>query len=447
METPAKPYHSAFNFGLAAAMILLAGCAAPSDGPRPPFGYPGAVGEEVPFEAGTLVPGEDESFELAADGVTRIALLLPLSGSSAELGEAMLNAAELALFDVGDPRLEIIPRDTRGSPDGARQAVAAAIEAGADLILGPLFSGSVSAAGPAARAYGIPMIAFSTDRTVAGDGVYLLGFMPGQQVRRIIAYARSQGIENFAALVPDSAYGHAVLQTFGGAVLDVGGNITGIELYAQETAALMDPVRKLGNYDNRRNSLLDERRSLEALGEDDSLARELLDSLEVLETLGAVDFDAVFIPEGGALLRALAPLLPYYEIDPNKIRFLGTGLWDDPPLSREPALIGSWFAGPPPNAGATLSKRFHAVFDREPPRIASLAYDAVALAAVLSRRRRSDRFSRQRLSDPNGFVGLDGIFRFLDTGITERGLAIVEVRRSGFAVISPAPTSFQLPIN
>ncbi len=380
-------------------------------------------------------------------GPIRIALLLPLSGANAELGESLLSAAELALFDIGSARLEVLPRDTRGSPEGAIEAAAAAIGAGAELILGPLFSSSVSAAAPIARANGVPMIAFSNDRAVAGDGVYLLGFLPDQQVRRVIAYARGQGIERFAALVPDSAYGRMVLRAFGEAVSNFEGDITAIEFSQQQATALFEPVRRICNYDQRRQDLLDERESLEEFGEDDSLAQELLAQLEKLETLGELEFEAVFVPEGGALLRALAPLLPYYEIDPLRIQFLGTGLWDDPGLSLEPALIGSWFAGPPPNAGAALSKRFRDMFDREPPRIASLAYDAVALAAALLENPDHVGYLRESITDANGFAGIDGIFRFLASGIAERGLAVIEVRKTGFAVLNPAPTTFVIPIN
>ena len=443
-----KLYHSTIAIWLLAVMALLEGCAEPIGIAGPPLLAEAPLTEES-RGADTSAEAREIVGRMRVDrsGLIRVALLLPLSGASAELGESLLSAAELALFDIGSGRLEVIPRDTKGSPEGAVEAVAAAIGAGAELILGPLFSSSVSAAAPIARANGVPMIAFSNDRTVAGDGVYLLGFLPSQQVRRVIAYARGQGIERFAALVPDSAYGRMVLQAFGEAVTHFDGNITAIEFYQQQATALFEPVRRIGNYDQRRQDLLDERESLEALGEDDSLARELLDQLEALETLGEPEFEAVFVPEGGALLRALAPLLPYYEIDPLRIRFLGTGLWDDPGLSLEPALIGSWFAGPPPNAGATLSKRFRDMFDREPPRIASLAYDAIALAAALLENSDHVGYLRETITDANGFAGIDGIFRFLDSGVADRGLAIIEVRKNGFAVLSPAPTTFEIPIN
>lgn len=438
--------HTAKRWGPAIVIILLFGCTQTLEqqtveAPAAPRAAPTELAPE-----GTIGDGSGPATGLPPGTIT-VALLLPLSGADAEIGRALLNAAQLALFDVDDPRLRLVPRDTGGTPEGAAIATRSAIDAGAELILGPLFSASVSAAAPIARARAITMISFSTDRSVAGDGVYLLSFAPRQQVARVVAFARGQGIERFAALVPDSPYGQTVLRAFGGTVLRVGGEVTAIEFYQQKADAVFEPVMKLANYDKRRSDLLSERRSLRALGADDSLAQELLKTLAPLETLGDLDFEAVFIPEGGALLRALSPLLPYYEIDPLEIKFLGTGLWDDPGLSLEPALIGGWFAGPSPNAAAALSKRFRETFDRAPPRIASLAYDAVALAAALSRSGAKPLFGRRAMMDRNGFAGLDGIFRFPESGVAERGLAVIEVTKKGFIVLSPAPTSFVPLIN
>jgi hypothetical protein len=158
--------------------------------------------------------------------------------------------------------------------------------------------------------------------------------------------------------------------------------------------------------------------------------------------LGDVDFDAVFIPEGGIVLRALAPLLPYYDIDPEHVKLLGTGLWDDTNVSREPAMIGGWFAAPEPAAAKIFSQRFTKTFGSPPPRIASLAYDAMALAATLSKDPPEKRFSMSAITDPNGFKGVDGVIRFNADGTSDRGLAVLEVEKAGFDIISPAPRSF-----
>ena len=371
----------------------------------------------------------------------RVAILLPLSGPDAGLGQALLDAAQLALFDLGDESMVLLPRDTRGTAEGAAQAAQAALAGGAELLLGPLFRASVAAAAPAARAGGVNIVAFSTDRMVAGAGVFLMGFMPEQQVDQVIAFARSAGLSRFAALVPDSAYGTAVVNALRSATAKWGGEVVRMEIYSADAQAAHQPVKRLADYERRRGALFARRRQLESQGDAASMAT--LQGLAKLDTLGEVEFDAVLLPDGGVMLRAVAPLLPYYDIDPAKTRFLGTGLWDDPSLGSEPALVGGWFAAPPPDAAAAFEKRYAAAYGRRPPRIASLAYDAMALATALAREPGGADFSARALTDPSGFAGAGGIFRFDAGGVVERGLAVLEVERRGLKVIAKAPRTFQ----
>ena len=164
-------------------------------------------------------------------------------------------------------------------------------------------------------------------------------------------------------------------------------------------------------------------------------------------TLGALDFDAILLPAGCELLNALAPLLPYYDIDTSKIRLLGTGRWDDPKVHMEPALLGGWFAGADRAMASEFRLRYPAVFGHLPPRLASLAYDAMALAAVLGQEASGPDFRTEAITNPDGFVGSDGIFRFGLDGIAERGMAVLEIERDGFRVRRRAPTTFETLTN
>lgn len=371
---------------------------------------------------------------------TRVALLLPLSGSEETLGKALLDAAFLALFETGDEHLTLVPKDTKGTAEGARAATRAVLAEGVQLILGPVFSGSVKAAAGPARPEGINIIAFSTDRSVAGNGVYLLGFMPGQQVERVIQFALKKRLQRFAAIIPETAYGNTIANELDSAITRYGGQITQIERYEINGSDYDKPVRQLANYDYRKTLLLNK---LKVLKSGDTVASQLeLKRLKKLDVLGPLDYQAVMIAEGGSRLRTLVPLLPFYDIDPSKVQFLGTGLWDDPTLGSEPALIGSWFAGPPPLTATLFSKRFQATYGYNPPRIASLAYDATALAAALNLKNHSPDFSESALTQPSGFAGADGIFRFRPDGIADRGLAIIKITPDGLRVIDKAPRTF-----
>ncbi len=371
----------------------------------------------------------------------RVAILLPLSGPSAGLGRALLDAAQLALFELGGDRLTLMPRDTRGTPEGAAMAAQVAVAGGAELLLGPLFGTSAAAAAPAARAGGVNIVAFSTDRTVAGAGVFLMGFMPEQQVDRVVAFARSRGLSRFAVLAPDSAYGTTVVNAMRRAARRRDADVVRVEFYPSDGSEAHEPVKRMADYGRRRGALLSERKALASRS--DEVSKQALKRLDALETLGEVGFDAVMLADGGATLMAVAPLLPYYDIDPAKVRFLGTGLWDDPGLGTEPALVGGWFAAPPPAAAAAFDQRYASTYGRKPPRIASLAYDAVALAAILAGDGATPDYSAAALSDASGFAGTGGIFRFGADGVVERGLAVLEVEPRGLKVVGAAPATFQ----
>lgn len=394
----------------------------------------GRAGVEIK-QAPQLTPPPD----LEAQPV-RVGLLLPLTGRGGEIGKAMLDAATLALFDVGDERLQLVPRDTGGTPEGAAAAAASVLQDGAALILGPLFGEAARAATAVARERGVQMITFSSNKSVAGNGVYVFGFTPQQQVARIAGYALSRGKTRFAALAPKTPYGVAVVTALQEFLAQYGGVFVRAQYYAPDGANADEAVKRLSAYGARRQALNSRRR---ALGQqNDAKARRQLALLENRDAIANVDFDAILLPEGGQVLTAVAPLLPYYDIDSDAVQLLGTGLWDDRNVLREPALTRAWFASPTPHTGDYFRDRFESVYGVVAPRIASLAYDAVALAAVLAQAEGGPKFDAEALTTPTGFTGSDGIFRFRGDGVAERGLAVIEIRPDGFKVISAAPEYF-----
>jgi len=366
-------------------------------------------------------------------GKVRVALLLPLSGPNAVLGSAMLDAAQMALFDVADEKLELLPHDTQGNAEAAAAAAKTAVSEGARLIIGPLIAAEVEAVKPIARAAGVPVVAFSTATQLAGDGTYLMGFLPRQEIERVVGFAHSKGVSRFATIAPNTPYGDVAVESLRAAVQANGDTLERVERYDPNVQDLTPSVQHLvgATMDPAvRQKLLSKQT---AAGKD--AAAQLPDIV--------IPFDAILIPEGGNRLKSVAPLLPYYDVDPEKVHFLGTGLWDEPGLGTEPALNGGWYAAPPPGARADFVERFRQVYKRPPPRLATLAYDATALAAVLARNPNGPDFSATALTNPSGFAGVDGIFRLRPDGLIQRGLAVLEVHRNGNTVVSPAPTTFQ----
>lgn len=370
----------------------------------------------------------------------RVAVLLPLSGTNQRVGTAMLNAAQMALFDFAGPGFEMVVQDTHDSPEAAAEAARQAIANGAGLIIGPLLAPAVRAVGEVARPAGVPVMAFSSDRTVVGDGVYTMGFFPGDEVRRVMDYAHKNGARRFALLSPRGAYGDAILSAMQESAWSLGAEIASAQFYDPQAGDFSGPVKQLANYDERRRALLQQRAELE--GKEDEASKLALKRLENLETLGDPPFDALLVADGGKRLVAVAALLPFYDIDPNRVKILGTGQWDDQGLGGEPALVGGWYAAPDPAQRQAFSDKYLDAFGARPHRLATLAYDATALAVVLAAQGRAAPYEQAVLAQPGGFTGRDGIFRFHADGAVERGLAVLQVERNQARVVDPSPPAF-----
>lgn len=350
----------------------------------------------------------------------------------------MLRAAQVALFDIAGEDFLLMPYDTAGKPDTAREAAKVALAHGARLILGPLFSESVLAVAPVVRAAGVNLVAFSNNRTIAGERIFVIGLLPRGQISRVVSYARSRGHLRFAALVPDSAYGRRVVENLRESAATGGGVLGHVEYFAADGSDLNDAVRRLGKYDARRGALKERRKTLAGAAD-----RRTLDRLKGADTFGEVGFDALLVPVGGARLKQIAALLPFYDVNTSKIRLLGVSSWLAPGLGREPPLVGAWFASPQTEAGADFEKRYRELYGEAAHELAPLAYDATALAAVLARAEGGGDFSTAALTSPNGYAGTAGIFRFLSSGEVQRGLAVLEVEPWRLRMVSPSPETFE----
>ena len=346
----------------------------------------------------------------ASSGPVKVALLLPLSapGETANIGKALKNAAEAALLDAGSRSIELITKDTRGNADGARVAANAALNDGAGLILGPLLSSEVQAVKPIASQRGVPVIAFSSVASVAGNGVYLMSFLPGEEVSNLVRYAKQQGITNIAAMVPQSAYGSTAEQALNSAASQHGLQIVAMDRYPRNSGAVSATSQAVaGKVANPTNNI-----------------------------------QGLFLPEGSSMLAAAANALSNAGMSPGRTRMLGTGLWDDRATTSIALLNGGWYAGVSPALVERFDARYRQTYGNSPPRIASLAYDAVSLAIIVSQNAPGGRVSQGAITNPEGFRGVNGLFRFRKSGLIQRGLSILEVTSTGPREIAPAPNRF-----
>ena len=382
-------------YGVALVTLALSACAGGSDVLSPSSRPTPALIADVP-------PPANPSQRIGT-GSIKVALIVPLTGQGAAVGAALRNAAELAYDDFQKPDLQILVKDDRGTPDGARDAAQSALADGAEIVLGPLFAANVQSAGAVARGAGKPVVAFSTDAGVAARGVYLISFLPQSEVDRIVEEATAAGRRSFAALIPESTYGNAVEAQFREAVARRGARLVAIERYP--TGAPGPAVERL----------------------------------RTVMVSSAAPADALFVPDTPDGLLAVAPALTKIGFSPTRVRPMGLALWNDPRVLSQPAFQGGWFAAPDTAGFSSFAQRYQARYGASPPRAASLGYDAVSLTAALIRQYGTQRFADATLTSPAGFSGLEGTFRFRPDGLSERTLAVYEIRNNAAAVVSPAP--------
>ncbi|PWT87239.1 MAG: ethanolamine utilization protein EutM [Proteobacteria bacterium] len=339
-------------------------------------------------------------------GPVKVALVLPLtaSGNAGTVAQSMRNGAELAMAQF-ETDIQVLPRDDAGNSATAQQVTEQAIGDGAEIILGPLFSTSVQSVGQVARARNIPVIAFSTDSSVAGRGVYLLSLLPESDVTRIVDYAVSQGKRSFLALIPDNAYGSVVETEFRQDVATKGGRIVAVERYSTSKP--------------------------------NELPRTVVQA--------AASADVLFIPGDADSVPAVVQALSVAGVNLRQMQLLGTGLWEDQRIFAAPLLQGAWYVAPDPSGPTnykSFATRYRLKFGSEPARTASLSYDAVTLVAALTKTQGTKRFTPEVLTNASGFTGTDGVFRLRPDGTNQRGLAVLRVTPKGGEVVSPAPRSF-----
>jgi len=387
--------------GAAASLAaLMAACAtAPTPGPTPPPPGPIAPPEaQVQTREGVTPPF------MRGRQIVRVGLLLPFSLRPQE-ATALYNAAELALFDHGNQNTLLIPRDAGADEASATAAARALVNDGADIIIGPVLREGVIGAGRAAESQRIPVIGFSSDRTIGGDGVYLLSFQLEDEIARLVQYAAAQNIRTIALLAPANEYGRRVESALRAEAAQRGVSIVASQLYNRTDA-------------------------------DASAAATALAT-----SLRGAPAQAILIAESGTPLRAIGTALVTAGVDRARVRFMGTSVWAGD-AQREPTLAGGFYVAPDPSARSDFETRYQQAFGTAPTRLASLGYDAVALAALLSRERGAQGLSRGALENSEGFAGSDGLFRFRSNGAVERGLAIIEVRPNEVTVLDPAPRRF-----
>lgn len=329
----------------------------------------------------------------------RVALLVPLSGANARVGQSLANATQLALLDTRSVQVRITNYDTAR---GAAAAAQAAIRDGNRLILGPLLSEDARAVAPIAKRANVPVLSFSNDTTVAGDGTFIMGYDPAQSIERVVDQARRNGVKDFAGLMPTGVYGQRASTTFLRAVEAAGGEVTSLQTYERSPKSIATAIGRL-----------------------------------------ASPYQAVLIADGAQSAAGAVPVLRKSS-NGRTARVLGTELWNsDSNVGANAALNGAWYAAVSNDLYRQYATKYRQRFGSAPYRLSSMGYDSVLLTVRIARDWKvGSAFPTSRLTDSDGFAGLDGAFRFGRGGIAERALEVQEIRGGATVTVSPAPRSF-----
>lgn len=355
-----------------------------------------------------MAPGDRASGASGTDTV-KAALLLPLGGSiqMSLVAKGLKQAAELALFERNVPNLQLVTRDDLGTPQGASQAAMTAIADGCEIILGPLLATSVAAVAPIARQANVPVIAFSNDPANGGHGVHLLSFFAAAEAGRVIGHALGQGHRNFAALIPDDALGRDTEPAFRHAVAKEGGQVAIAARYSSGLSGMMEA------------------------------SQQVIEAVKA-STDSETPIDALFLPASGDDVGRLASLLRHHDLDTTRVKLIVSSGWDNSTALREPKLAGAWFASADPGGWREFSARFAKAYNAMPPRLATLAYDAVTVATAFASQPKGQRYTPANLTREQGYAGIDGAFRMTAAGPIERSLAVLEIQPQGVVTVAPA---------
>ena len=382
----------------------------------------------------------------------QIALLVPMTGEFAHVGQDFLDAAQIALFDVASTKIILKPYDTKGTKQGAKEATQNALDNEAQVILGPFLSGNIEPVKDVVGPTGIPILSFSNNTkalwSLGGGNTWVTGFLPRQQVRDMLVYAKKMGRENLAIFSPDNAYGRLIGELAVSIAGDMGLNVMATEFYAPNETDFSEQIKEFTHYSERYGqyqTTLSQLRQLYKKGDqtDESLQKRI-EWLEKNPELPQPDFDMILVPAlSEIVLRAIVAQMSFYEVDPKQIKILGLQSWDDfSGVITEPSLHGAWFVAPDRDERKRFSQRFETAYNRKPHRLASLAWDSMALVSVLGATQGAEGLTKDSLTNPYGFAGIDGIFRLRKSGLVERPEAVYEITPEGVQVIQNAPKQF-----
>jgi ABC-type branched-subunit amino acid transport system substrate-binding protein len=357
----------------------------------------------------------------------QVALFLPFSGKNKDLGFSLFNSATISLF-YNDPNgiIELVLFDSKENPKDSEKAFKEIIDKKIKIVIGPIFSNSVEAIEKLARQHKISVISLSNNQNLINKidkegGVFISGILPEIQIEKIVNYAISQGKLNFAIIAPSNQYGKTITELLKKFVRSKQGNFITSEFYDNNSKDLDRVVERV----------------IDSFILPDNLAKAKKDKDLVINDYDRIYPQVIMIPESGKIASKIISSIKKQNKEERDFQILGTSQWDDKSIF-DSNLINAWFPAPENEKFSDLENFYYSKYEKFPPRLASIVYDMIGLIAEITNRKQGQTpnlsdFINFKNGDKNGYQGVDGLFRFLPNGLTQRNLAVLKITTSSKA--------------
>ena len=390
------------------------------------------IDEDPFFESQDL----DDIVKKPQDQTLKVAVMLPLSGKFENLGQSLLNSLQLAVFDYKKFNIELVIYDTKANSFGAVNAMRDIANKNIKLAIGPVFSSSIKAVSQIAKDNDIITFSLSNNEELINNpNLFLMGLSVAQQIERMVAYSIAQGKNNFVAILPNNEYGSTIARNLKSIASAKDGNVINVEYYNANLADLDEKVNRIVNSYSIAQRVYDQYQEAKENKEEE---QEF-----IVEEEDKIYPDAILISQSGSTLSKIKSLIDLYNVDERDLQIIGTSNFGDISSLEDPKLVGSWFTGPKTDKYEDFEKHYYKTYSQFPPKIASLAYDTLA---VIGKVAASDVDNNITMDDfylkLEGFKGIDGLFRFLPNGLVERKFSILQISQGQFEVIDDSLDGF-----
>ena len=367
--------------------------------------------------------------ESTFNNIIKVGVMLPLSGEHSEIGNLILNAIEMAVFQTEENKLELHIKDTEAKSDKAKKVLSELIDEGVKVVIGPLFSKSLAAIQSEVASKNINIFALTNNINLRNKGIWIFGVDPQAQTEKVLRYALEKGSKNIAALLPQNAYGLLLFDTITSFTQANLMKIEKIEFYNFSLESQRETAQKISE------GFKDYKLYLDKIKEQDN-EEEKVNEVLFMEK----PFDSVFIAAAGQNLTVLSSQLQYNNVDPKIVQYLGISSWEDSSILNEPALEGGVFVTTSEMYQKKIKLIYKNSFNKEMPKIAMIAYDIVALLGSLNNL--GSNFNIYDLVNDEGYIGLRGLFRLKKNGVVERAFQLKKIKNKKFTILKKANSQF-----